>query len=224
VADHIGNYLAVLRSELSFDPALADRICAEVKEHLIDIADAEGRGESAEQRAVARMGDARRLAADMARVAMPERMKLTWRTVALSALAVFLAMRLRNVLVPVDGTGIDAAEIALAVDRFAYWGALFVGIAGWLLTRSSRAMLGTIRTVMPIYLCGGALTVSCAAGSYLIASMLAADGWSASMTIPLLAAAAEAAILGLFFWELRALARHARRVTGPEAIDGPVLP
>ncbi len=210
MAGVIDQYLDTLRGELAFDPRLAERVCCEVREHLADIVEHEGGDELAERRAVIRMGDPRLLAAGMARAAMPARMKLTWRTVALSALAVFLAMRLRNALIPVDTLDLQTAYLALAVDRIAFATAVLAGLLGWLVTKSGAHWFWKTRTVTPAYVCATALALSSSAGCYLLGGALLSIGWTAEMTTPALAVTAEIVVLALAFRALRDLARQVR--------------
>ncbi len=210
MAGVINQYLDTLRSELAFDPRLAERVCCEVREHLLDIAEQEAGDPQAELHAVKRMGDPRLLAAGMARAAMPTRVKLTWRTVALSALAVFLAMRLRNVLIPVDNLDLQTAALALAVDRIAFGTAVLAGLVGWLITKPDAQWFRNVRTVTPAYVCATALALSSAAGCYLLGCALLSVGWTAEITTPALAVSAEIVVLALAFRALRDLARQVR--------------
>jgi TRAP-type C4-dicarboxylate transport system permease small subunit len=156
------------------------------------------------------MGDAGHLAVGMARTTLPARLRRAWRLIALSALAVFLAMRLRNFFVPVHDD-IAVAHVALAIDRLAYWTALLVGVSGWLLARWADKG----GSLAPVWTCATALATSGAAGVCLL--FLMADGWRWPVVLPVLAAAAAIAVLGCAFANLRALARQARAAARAEA-------
>ena len=201
----IDRYVRELRRELDFDRPLAERVCAEVEGHLADLAEAEGGGAEAERRAVARMGDAGSLAAAMAEAALPARMRRAWGRIALAALALLVAMRLRNVLIPVGDAGLAAAHVALAVDRLAYGTAILAGAAGWLLARRGGGARGALA---PVWTCTAALATSGAAGVYLL--VLLSDGWSWHVAAPALAASVAAAVLGAAFVDLLGLVRHMR--------------
>jgi hypothetical protein len=216
VSGLIERYVRELRSQLHFDRTLAERVCAEVEGHLADLVEAEGGGAEAERRAVARMGDAGSLAAAMAEAALPARTRRAWGRIALAALALFVAMRLRNVLIPVGDTGFAAAHLALAIDRFAYWTAILAGAAGWLLTRRGGGARGALA---PVWTCTAALATSGAAGIYLL--VLLSNGWSWHVAIPALAASVATAMLGAAFVDLLALMRHKRssvRSAGGEVV------
>ena len=64
----IDDYVAALRRELDFDPALARRLASEVEDHLRDAAEADPAWPSpeAERRAVERFGLGREIAAQFA--------------------------------------------------------------------------------------------------------------------------------------------------------------
>jgi hypothetical protein len=68
VAGMIQDYVAALKRDLDFDPALARRMADEVEAHLWDAAEADPAGPSAdaERRAVERFGLAREIAAQFA--------------------------------------------------------------------------------------------------------------------------------------------------------------
>jgi hypothetical protein len=205
VSDLINCYVRELRSELALDRALAERVCAEVEEHLADLADAEGGGADAERRAVARMGGARSLAAGMAEETLPARMRRAWWRIALAALALFVAMRLRNVFFPVDAADVAATHFALAVDRFAYWAAILAGAAGWLLARRDS---GARRVLAPVWTCAMALATSGAAGCYLLVVLAEAWGWP--VAAPALAAGVAFVVLGATFGDLHGLVQQIR--------------
>jgi hypothetical protein len=205
VSGLIDSYVRELRSELDFDRALAERVCAEVEGHLADLAEAEGGGAEAERRAVARMGEAGSLAAGMAQAALPARKRRAWGHTALAALALFVAMRLRNVLIPVGDAGLAAAHVAVAVDRIAYWTAILAGAVGWLLAFRGD---GTRGALAPVCTCAAALAISGAAGVYLL--LLLSDGWSWQVATPALAASVATVVLGAVFVELLRLVRHIR--------------
>jgi hypothetical protein len=209
MASLIDRYVQTLRGGLAFDPELAERVCAEVEEHLADIVEHEGGGREAERRAIDRMGDPRLLAAGMARAAMPKRIALTWRTVALTALAVFLAMRLRGLLITPDAYEPLAVQLAVAVDRLAFGAALVAGVLGWHATRPGGRWPREVPPLLPAYLCTGALTLSSLAGFGPFVGALLWMGWGA-MIAPALAIVAEVVVLAISFRELRDLTRQAR--------------
>src|SRR5262249_31903475 len=90
-------YVARLRRELDFDPALARRLASEVEDHLRDAAEADPAWPSpdAERRAVERFGLSREIAAQFAADAIDRQARRTWVTLAVTVAVTFVAMRLR---------------------------------------------------------------------------------------------------------------------------------
>jgi len=80
MAGVIEDYVASLRRQLDFDPALADRIADEVEAHLRDAAESDPAWPSvqAERRAVERFGLAREIAAQFAADAVNRQAHRTW--------------------------------------------------------------------------------------------------------------------------------------------------
>jgi hypothetical protein len=156
------------------------------------------------------MGEARHLAAGMAEAALPARITRTWKLIALSALAVLAAMRLRNMLLPVV-PGAAAAHVALSIDGFAHRAALVVDAVTWLLARTR----GTRLPLASVWICAASLALSGAARLYLLLVMTASRGWLPAL--PVLAAAVEVPVLSLAFGELCRRARQARCAGGGAA-------
>ena len=125
MAGVIDQYVAALRRELDFDPALARRLLSEVEDHLRDAAEADPAWPSsdAERRAVERFGLARGIAAEFAADAVARQTKRTWIVLAITVVVTFIAMRLRVTWLD------DGAVSALAplVDRYAFLAAIAVG-------------------------------------------------------------------------------------------------
>ena len=82
----IDDYVAALRRELDFDPALARRLASEVEDHLRDAAEADLAWPSpaAERRAVERFGLGREIAAQFAVDAVDRQARRTWITLAVT--------------------------------------------------------------------------------------------------------------------------------------------
>ena len=110
----IDDYVAALRRELDFDPALARRLASEVEDHLRDAAEADPAWPSpeAERRAVERFGLGREIAAQFAVDAVDRQARRTWIVLAVTVVVTFVAMRLRVIWLD-DGTSLDAG----AADR-----------------------------------------------------------------------------------------------------------
>jgi hypothetical protein len=195
VAGVIDDYVANLRRELDFDPALARRLASEVEGHLRDAAEADPTWPSAdaERRAVERFGLGREIAAQFATDAVDRQARRTWVTLAITVAVTFLAMRLRVMWLD------DGAVFALAplIDRYAFIAALCVGVVSWFAFRRSL-------TAQAICLAG--LIASIAAG--VVRADLFAHGAPVHV---LLAAAGEIALIGLLSFHVAGLGRRLRR-------------
>lgn len=204
MAGVIDAYLENLRQGLAYDPQLAERVCGEVAEHLRDLSESAGGSRAAELAAVARMGDPHVLVAGMARATLPARNRRIWRDVALAALAVFLAMRMRNMLLPVDPAA-AGADLAVLVDRLAYFGALALGVVGWLI--AWRGRIGQSSSSLA-WCCTAALAVSGSAGLYLL--VLSADRLHWSAALPIIATAVQIFVVAVALKALRDLSLQNR--------------
>ena len=97
MAGVIDDYVAALRRDLDFDPALARRMADEVEAHLWDAAEADPAWPSAEaeRRAVERFGLAREIAAQFATDAVERQARRSWIVLLATVAVTFVAMRLR---------------------------------------------------------------------------------------------------------------------------------
>lgn len=197
MAGVIEQYVAALRRDLDFDPALARRLVDEAEDHLREAAESDPAWPSpeAEQRAVARFGLAREIATQFATDAVERQTKRTWIMLAATVAVTFVAMRLR--VVWLDDLGLTMSWLAPLVDRYAFVAALAVGTVGWVAFRCS---------LTPLAVCLGGLAASITAG--IARAGLFADG--APLHV-LLAAAGEIALIGLLSWHVFGLHRRLRR-------------
>lgn len=195
MAGVIDDYVAELRRELDFDPPLAARLASEVESHLRDAAEADPAWPSpdAERRAIERFGLSREIAAQFASDAVDRQARRTWITLAAAVAVTFIAMRLRVMWLD------DASVLSLAplVDRYAFIGALAVGLIGWFAFR---------RSVVAQAICLAGLAASIMAG--FVRANLFADG--APLHI-VLSAAGEIALIGLLAFQVFGLGRRIRR-------------
>ncbi|TAJ36991.1 MAG: hypothetical protein EPO55_19980 [Reyranella sp.] len=198
MAGVIEQYVTTLRRGLDFDPVLADRLAEEVESHLRDVAEADPAWPSpdAEQRAVARFGLAREIAAQFAADAIDRQARRTWIMLAATVAVTFIAMRFR--VMWLDDLDTAISTLAPLIDRYAFIAALSVGIVGWLAFR---------RSLMPLAICLGGLAASIAAG--LARAGLFVDG--APLHV-LLAAAGEVGLIALLSWHVFGLHRRLRRM------------
>ena len=197
MAGVIEDYVASLRRQLDFDPALADRIADEVEAHLRDAAEADPAWPSlqAERRAVERFGLAREIAAQFATDAVNRQARRTWIALAVTVAVTFVAMRLR--VMWLDDFGDSLPALAPLVDRYAFIAALGVALVGWFSFRSS---------LLPLAISLAALAASIAAGIFRAGVFV--EG--APLHV-LLSAAGEIALIGLLSFHVLGLARRLRR-------------
>ena len=197
MAGLIDAYVASLRRELDFDPALAQRMAEEVESHLRDAAEADPSWPSpeAERRAMERFGLAREIAGQFATDAVNRQVHRTWVALLATVAVTFIAMRLRVMWLDDFGSGLSA--LAPLVDRYAFIAALCVGVVGWLAFRHS---------LLPLAVCLCALSASIAAG-------ILRAGIFVEQAPPhvLLSAAAEIALIGLLSFHVVGLAWRLRR-------------
>lgn len=194
----IDDYIAALRRELDFDPALARRLASEVEDHLRDAAEADPAWPSpdAERRAVERFGLSREIAAQFAADAVDRQARRTWVTLAVTVIVTFIAMRLRVMWLD-DGSVLALASL---VDRYAFIAALGVGVVGWLAFR---------RSLVTQAICLAGLIASIAAG------IVRADLFTHGAPLHvLLAAAGEIALIGLLSCHVVGLGRRLKRTAG----------
>lgn len=195
MAGVIDDYVAELRRELDFDPALAARLASEAESHLRDAAEADPAWPSpdAERRAVERFGLGREIAAQFASDAVDRQARRTWITLAAAVAVTFIAMRLRVMWLD------DAPILSLAplVDRYAFIGALAVGLVGWFAFR---------RSVVAQAICLAGLAASIMAG--FVRANLFADGAPLHVV---LSAAGEIALIGLLALHVFGLGLRIRR-------------
>ena len=197
MAGVIEGYVAMLRRELDFDPALARRIADEIEAHLWDSAEADPAWPSpeAERHAVQRFGLAREIAGQFAVDAVNRQARRTWIALLATVVVTFVAMRLR--VIWLGDIGDSLSVLAPLVDRYAFIAALGVAAIGWFAFR---------RSLLPLAICLAALAASIAAG-------IARAGLfvEAAPLHVLLTAAGEIALIGLLSFYVIGLGRRLRR-------------
>lgn len=197
MAGVIEQYVAAMKRDLSFDPALARRMADEVEAHLWDAAEADPAWPSreAEQRAVDRFGLAREIAAQFATDAVNRQAKRTWIALLATVAVTFVAMRLRVMWLANVGDSLSA--LAPLVDRYAFIGAMTVAAIGWFSFRFS---------ILPLAICLTALTASIGAGIFRAGLFV-----SGAPLHVLLGAAGEIALIGLLLFHVVGLGRSLKR-------------
>lgn len=206
----IAGYLAELAGALSFDRRLARRVAREVEDHLHEaIAEhaPEDRPE-AERRAIAGFGDPRALAMQFAAVSLARRTRRVSIAVVVAVVAVLMAMKVRvawyaaaNWTVSEDLRQLAAA--VLAIDRFAFWLSVIVGLIalfsiGYLRVPAVLQTEYCRRSRRVVFLCAVAalsLIVSVISDGILTVLQLAGELREAAV-IPLVSMAVEIASVG----------------------------
>ena len=197
MAGVIDAYVAALKRDLDFDPALARRMADEVEAHLWDAAEADLAWPSAdaERRAVERFGLAREIAAQFATDAINRQARRSWIVLLATVAVTFVAMRLR--VMWLADAGDSLSMLAPLIDRYAFVAAIAVGSIGWWAFR---------RSVLPLAVCLTALVASIAAG--IVRAGLFVEGTPLHV---LLAAAGEIALIGLLLFHVVGLGRRLKR-------------
>jgi hypothetical protein len=197
MAGVIERYVAALRRELDFDPALARRMADEIEAHLWDAAEADPAWPSpeAERRAVERFGLAREIAGQFAADAVNRQARRTWIALLATVAVTFIAMRLR--VIWLGDVGDSLSVLAPLVDRYAFIAAVAVAAIGWFAFR---------RSLLPLAICLAALAASIAAG--IVRAGLLVE---AAPLHVLLTAAGEIALVGLLSFHVIGLGRRLRR-------------
>jgi|tagenome__1003787_1003787.scaffolds.fasta_scaffold20904438_2 hypothetical protein len=206
----ITQYLAELAAALSFDRRLARRVAREVEDHLREtVAEyAPGDRAEAERRAIANFGDPRVLAMQFASLSLARRTRRAGIAVVLAVIAVLMAMKVRVAWYAAAEwrIGEDARQLAgtvLAIDRYAFWGAIIVGLialfyAGYIRVPAVLQAKYCRQNRRVIFLCAAAacsLVVSVVSDGVLTALQLSGELREAAI-IPLVSMAAEIACAG----------------------------
>jgi hypothetical protein len=217
----IAEYVEALAGKLSFDCALSRCVRQEVEDHLREAvaADPAGAAPEAERRAVARFGDADAIAGQFAVASLAGETRRIAAAVVVVIAGVFLAMKARLAWYALTQWALSADAMAAsaivgAVDRYAFWLSVVVGLAGWAYLRGGRAP-GAFhpswrkRPQRFLLLCAvatGALLVSVASDGVLTALRLLETEWSADFAVPLFSMAIEIACAGVLVARIRAIA------------------
>lgn len=211
MAGVIDAYLAQLGHRLAFDAALSARVCAEVEDHLREAAEAQTAlsQDEAERRAVQRFGCVDDLAARFATDTLGALATRSWLALAAAALAAFLAMRLRHMLL--DNGAFEAAPAGALFDRFGFITALAAGLAGWLTFQLARApTLSTFRIASLAGTVSAIALIASIAGGALVA-MTAGRQFELPTLAAFLLESAMAAWLVFHMWGLAQRATAANR-------------
>jgi Na+-translocating ferredoxin:NAD+ oxidoreductase RnfA subunit len=220
----IPDYLDTLARALSFDPSLSRRVRREVEDHLLDAvaADPARDRREAERQAVARFGEPHAIAAEFARISAARQARSLAAAIVVMVFVVFIAMKARVAWYAATQWTMaedlrPASGIVLRVDRYAFWTAVILAIAGFaymVVHRSApalhRAHAKHLRHVS--LLCAiatAALIVSVISDGLLTAFQLRRALLCAEALIPIFSMALEVACVGMLAWQIRTITRRA---------------
>ncbi|QOZ30497.1 hypothetical protein [Bradyrhizobium sp. CCBAU 53421] len=214
----IAKYVEALGRELSFDRALARRVCEEVEEHLRESAERQPGSDrmEAERRAIERFGPAKTIAAQFAATSLLKQSRAVGPIVPLIVLGVFIAMKSRVAWYGATGwtasnpAGFqDLGVVAYAFDRYAFYLALIVGLCAWVYaSRMPSDKLDKTRLQRSFMLSAvavAALTGSVLADIVLTTLRLSEAGWSISHWIPIASIGIEVALVAVLVASIHAV-------------------
>jgi hypothetical protein len=220
----IPDYLDRLARALSFDPSLSRRVRQEVEVHLLDAmaADPARDRREAERQAVARFGEPHSIAAEFARVSVARQARSLAAAIVVMVFVVFIAMKARVAWYAATQWTMaedlrPASGIVLLIDRYAFWTAVILAIAGFaymvvhrVAPALHRAPAKHLRHVS--LLCAiatAALVVSVISDGLLTAFQLRGALLCAESLIPISSMALEVACIGVLAWQIRTITRRA---------------
>jgi HAAS domain-containing protein len=220
----IQDYLERLARELSFDSSLARNVRQEVEDHLWEAvaADSTGNTLTAQQRAIAKFGDARVIAAQFAVVSLARHSRRAGIAAVLVIASVFIAMKARIAWYAAAQWAISDdmrafSGLVIRIDRYAFWLAVIIGLCGWAYIVSRRIPAA----FHPVYrrqlrrfflLCGSAaaaLVVSVISDGVLTALLLRGTELSWEVLVPIFSMAIEIACVGILVFQIRGITHRA---------------
>ena len=205
----ISAYLETLSAALSFDPLLARRVRQEVEDHLREAVAADPAGDelAAERRAIANFGDPDIIAAQFAVISLMKRTKRASIAIIVVIAGAFMAMKARIAWYGVTQQWVTSeniravSDVVGAVDRWAFWLSLIIGIVGWVYIGGRRipavfhpAFRRQLRRCLLLCtLATAALVVSVISDGVLTALRLSGAQLSAEFLVPILSVVVEIA-------------------------------
>jgi hypothetical protein len=223
----IPDYVERLARELSFDRSLARNVRQEVEDHLWEAvaADSTGNTLAAQRRAIASFGDARVIAAQFAVVSLARHSRRAGVAAVLVIASVFVAMKARIAWYASAQWAISddmraVSGLVIRIDRYAFWLAVIIGLAGWAYIRSRRipaAFYPEYRRQLRRFflLCSAAaaaLAVSVISDGVLTALLLRGTQLSAEFLVPVLSMAIEVACVGILVVHIRGITLRAAAI------------
>jgi hypothetical protein len=218
----VGTYLDVLARELSFDVLLARRVRKEVEDHLLESAANEsGDAIEGQRRAIEKFGEPRAIAQQYAALSVLAQIRRVAIIVVFALAGIFISMKGRGAWYNLTQWGLGdqtklAGAIGVSITRYAFMLALAIGLVGCayigarrLPLRLDRAYCRQIkRSVIFCALAACALLTSVAVDIILTVLHLLEPRPAAVALIPLLSNAAEMALLGVLFLNIRQAIRR----------------
>jgi len=219
----ISDYVDRLARELDFDRSMSIRVRQEVADHLWEAvaADAAGNLPEVQRRAVANFGDPHVIAAQFAVVSVARHSRRTGVAAILAIAGVFIAMKARvgwyAALEWVVGDDVRALSGVVAlIDRYTFWLAVVIGLAGWAYIRSCRVPAAFHPTYLKqlrrfFLLCAAAtaaLFVAVMSDGVLTALWLSGTELSARSVVPILSMTIEIACAVVLVLHIRNLTRR----------------
>jgi len=220
----ISDYLHALAAALSFDRSLARCVCQEVEDHLCEALAADPARDrlEAERRAIANFGDPHLIAAQFAVVSLARQTRRVGAAVVVVLVAVFATMKARIAWYAATQWAMRddlkaAGEIVGLIDRYSFWLAIILGVAGLAYISSRRIPPvfdpGYRRQLRRSFLlCGGAtasLAVSVICDGVLTTLKLFGTELGAASLLPVFSMAIEIACAGVLVFQIRGITRRA---------------
>jgi uncharacterized membrane protein len=195
----IAQYLAEFDRALGFDRGLARRVHAEIEAHLLEAMD----DAQNEKDAIARFGNPNSLARDYAEAALPKRLRRAGATAATLAVATFVFMRLRTMLLALPGVEAEPATVLTFIDRAGFATGLFFSLYAWHAARSVSGTERARRIFGPLLGAAAAFLLS------IVASLLRALPASGGESLVWITGSLEILLIGGVAVQLHQLRRHA---------------
>lgn len=212
MSDLIAAYANSVGRSLSFDAESADRLAAEVEDHLHEAMDHAGSG-LAEERAriaISRFGSPSGLVAAYTVQIFPQRLKATWRTGLFMGALVLMAMWLRRALILTQWVEDSPAMTALLlVDSIAFRAAIVGGLVAWVTAVVSRSAHHRTFLVCVLIAAAGALTLSIGASIIVGFASVVLSGGSSSSLAGLACALAAGGLMAILAARLRMVIGYA---------------
>lgn len=192
-------YLAEFDRALGFDRRLARRVHDEIEAHLLDaIGDAQS-----EREAIARFGNPLSLARDYAEAALPERLRRAGTMAGVLALATFVFMRLRSMLLALPGMDAGPGITLTLIDRAGFATGAFFSLYAWHVARSASGAARARRSLGPLLGAAAAFLLST------VASLLRALPAGGGVPLVWITGGMEILLIVGVAMQLRQLHRHA---------------